>query len=196
MGKDFAKEYRAIAHSFSSIIEDISLLSDDCDKLADESSFGSCAALRLKALGMPLAETLAALVDAAYMEENGYACNGGESDDDEPAANVEEPDVDPSDRVEYDTLNDFLKEYADKPYRVVTSYFDGPYLNITIRIPGESENRYLVILNHSFVDPEEWYAVGNVNTSGYHAVNVADALTSALTSGDLGYIGGPCDGVD
>lgn len=197
MEKNFVKEYFQIAKSFSQVIEDISLLTEDCAKLAQESTFGDAAVMKLEALGMPLAEALAALTDAVHMEDMKSAESWLNATDEEIGmAEMDEMDeIEEEDDADcYDDFEEFAKDYENKTYRVVSSYFEEGSLNITIRLAHESSNRYIRIANHNFTDPRQWYQSADINTDGYHAANVGEALTAALTSGDLGYIGGSCDG--
>lgn len=222
MKKNFVKEYFQIAKSFAQVIEDVSLLTEDCAKLANESTFGDAAVMKLEALGMPMAEALAALTDAVNMEDLKSAESWLNATDEE--IGLDEVDVKEEEELEnlsiqvadelneeeesfdfcgcsavdtehYANLSDFVNEYKDKTYRVVNSYFEADALNITLRLAYESYNRYIRISDHDFTDPRQWYQAADTNADGYHAANVGEALTAALTSGDLGYIGGgPCDG--
>lgn len=214
MKKNFVKEYFQIAQSLAQVIEEISLLTEDCAKLAQESTFGDGAVMKLEALGMPLAEALAALTDVVHMEDLKSAESWLNAADEEVGLDgVDEVDV--KDEAEdvgeeesfdfcscsavdteyYANFSDFVNEYKEKTYRVVNSYFEADSLNITLRLAYESCNRYIRISDHDFTDPRQWYQAADTNADGYHAANVGEALTAALTSGDLGYIGGgPCDG--
>lgn len=215
MKKNFVKEYFQIAKSFAQVIEDISLLTEDCARLAQESTFGDGAVMKLEALGMPLAEALAALTDAVHMEDLKSAESWLNATDEEVGLdedlenlsiqvadelNEEEASFDfcgcsAVDTEHYANFSDFVNEYKEKTYRVVNSYFEADSLNITLRLAYESSNRYIRVADHDFTDPRQWYQAADTNADGYHAANVGEALTAALTSGDLGYIGGgPCDG--
>ena len=196
MKKNFVKEYFQIAKSFAQVIEDISLLTEDCAKLAQESTFGDGAVMKLEALGMPLAEALAALTDAVNMEDMKSAESWLNATDEE--VGLDEVEVEDTDDADcYDDFEEFVKDYENKTYRVVSSYFEAESLNITLRLAHESFNRYIRVTNHNFADPRQWYQSADINTDGYHSANVGEALTAALTSGDLGYIGGGhCDGVE
>ena len=209
MEKNFAKEYFQIAKSLSQVIDDVSLLTEDCDKLALKSSFGDNAAMRLKALGMPLAEALAALTDAAHLEDSQSAESWLTATDEE--IGMDESDVDSLEEDQYtddsddagievyDTLSEFIEEQKDKSYKVMNCFFDHGCgdLMITLRYSGNSHNDYFRVTEHGLKYPIDWFGTAGVNSDGYKANGVAECLISALTSGDLGYIGGgSCDGAE